>query len=54
MRCIFCVSPRGNINNDNYNNDNGVRPYWWILRDRVGESPNQSATPKERITFPKG
>ena len=25
---ILCVSPSGNINNDNYNyNDNGVRPY---------------------------
>lgn len=34
MRCIFlCVSPSGYINNDNYNNDNnGVRPYWWIAR----------------------
>ena len=32
-RCIFlCVSPAGNINNDNYNNDNGVRPYWWNVR----------------------
>lgn len=28
MRCIFlCVSPFGNINNNHYNNDNGVRPY---------------------------
>jgi len=27
---VFCVSPHGNINNDNYNNDNnGVRPFWW-------------------------
>ena len=33
MRCIFlCVSPSGYINNDNYNNDNGVRPYWWKAR----------------------
>ena len=34
MRCIFlCVAPSGNINNDNYNNDNnGVRPFWWIAR----------------------
>ena len=29
MRCIFsCVSPNGNINNNNYNSSNGVRPYW--------------------------
>ena len=30
---LFCVSPAGNINNDNYNNDNnGVRPFWWRAR----------------------
>ena len=30
---LFCVSPAGNINNDNYNNDNnGVRPFWNIAR----------------------
>ena len=27
-----CVSPSGNINNNNYNNANGVRPYWWEVR----------------------
>ena len=28
---FLCVSPSGNLNNDNYNNDNnGVRPFWWI------------------------
>ena len=31
--CIFlCVSPSGNINNNNYNNSNGVRPFWWNVR----------------------
>ena len=30
---FLCVSPSGNLNNDNYNNDNsGVRPFWWIAR----------------------
>ena len=30
---VVCVSPRGNINNNNYNyNNNGVRPYWWKVR----------------------
>ena len=30
---FLCVSPSGNINNDNYNNDNnGVRPFWWKVR----------------------
>lgn len=33
MRCIFlCVSPSGNINYNNYNNDNAVRPFRWIAR----------------------
>ena len=35
MGCVlylFCVSPHGNINNNNYNNSNGVRPYWWKVR----------------------
>ena len=32
--CIFlCVAPSGYINNNNYNNDNnGVRPFWWNVR----------------------
>lgn len=29
---FLCVAPAGNINNDNYNNDNGVRPFWWKAR----------------------
>ena len=30
---FLCVSPSGNLNNDNYNNDNnGVRPFWWKAR----------------------
>lgn len=30
---FFCVSPSGNINNNDYNyNNNGVRPYWWNVR----------------------
>ena len=29
---FLCVAPSGNINNDNYNNDNGVRPFWWKAR----------------------
>ena len=33
VRCIkVCVSPNGNINNDNYNNNNGVRPYRYKVR----------------------
>ena len=32
MYFSFCVAPSGNINNDNYNNDNGVRPFWWTVR----------------------
>lgn len=28
----FCVAPSGNINNNNYNNNNGVRPFWWNVR----------------------
>lgn len=33
MRCIkVCVSPNGNINNNNYNNENGVRPYRYKVR----------------------
>ena len=34
-----CVAPSGNINNDNYNNDNnGVRPFWWIARQSRQQS----------------
>ena len=30
---FLCVSPSGYINNNYYNNDNnGVRPFWWIAR----------------------
>ena len=25
---FLCVSPSGYINNNNYNNSNGVRPFW--------------------------
>ena len=34
MRCIFlCVAPSGYVNNNYNNNDNnGVRPFWWIAR----------------------
>ncbi|MBR5823667.1 MAG: hypothetical protein IKY67_05960 [Paludibacteraceae bacterium] len=29
---VKCVSPSGRIDYVNYNNNNGVRPYWWIVR----------------------
>lgn len=37
---IKCVSPSGNINNNNYNNNSlGVRPYWWIVRQSRHKQP---------------
>lgn len=30
---FLCVAPSGYVNNNNYNNDNnGVRPFWWNVR----------------------
>lgn len=51
---FLCVAPSGYVNNNYYNNDNnGVRPFWWIARQsRLCRNP--CTTSKERTTFPKG
>ena len=52
------MSPDGNINNNNYNNRNGVRPYWWNARQsrqqpksmhHIKRTHNLSAAPMPQI-----
>ena len=46
------VSPSGNINNNNYNNNNGVRPFCIMQADGVGSKPKpENKMQKKRTTF---
>lgn len=47
------VSPHGNINNNNYNNNNGVRPFCIIQAVRVGNKPKSEQDTKKHMTLPK-
>ena len=45
------VSPTGNINNNNYNNSNGVRPFCITQAVRVGSKPKSEKDTKKCMTF---
>ena len=46
------VAPSGNINNNNYNNSNGVRPFCITQTVRVGSKPKSEKDTKKCMTFP--
>ena len=52
MRCNTVVSPSGNINSNNYNNSNGVRPTWITGRQSKRKAEISKDTSK-CITFPE-
>ena len=45
------VCPSGNINNNNYDNNNGVRPFCVKQTDRVGTKPKSEKATKNQISF---
>ena len=45
------VCPSGNINNNNYNNNNGVRPFCIKQTERVGSKPKSEKDTKNQISF---
>ena len=47
---LAVVSPSGNINNNSYNNDNGVRPSW-ITGSRSRQEAETSKDTEKRTTF---
>lgn len=47
------VLPSGNINNNNCNNSNGVRPFCVKQAVRVGIKPKSAKDTKKQMTFPK-
>lgn len=51
-RSITIVSPSGYINNNNYNNENGVRPTWITCRQSKRKAEIRKDTSK-CITFPQ-
>lgn len=51
-KSIAIVSPSGNINNNNYNNENGVRPTWITCRQSKRKAEIRKDTSK-CITFPQ-
>lgn len=54
MRWILAVvAPDGNINNNNCNNNNGVRPFCIKQADGVGNKPKPDKDTKNRMTIPK-
>ena len=40
------------MNYNNYNNENGVRPYWWIIRQSKQKLKSEYHPSKEHTTFP--
>jgi len=44
------VSPSGNINNNNYDNNNGVRPFW-ITDRRSRPGAETSVDTKRQVSF---
>lgn len=50
---VAVVSPGGNINNNNCNNNNGVRPFCIKQADRVGKKPKSEKGTKRLASFPK-
>ena len=51
---FLCVAPSGYINNNHYNNENGVRPYWYKARQSRHQPKSMHSTkrthdPSERI-----
>ena len=49
MKTVVC--PSGNINNNNYNNNNGVRPILYQQTERVGSKPKSEKDTKNQISF---
>lgn len=47
------VAPDGNINNNNCNNNNGVRPFCIKQADGVGNKPKPDKDTKNHMTIPK-